>query len=359
MTKFIKKGDTFHPTADLNLLVTDSLPTGTYTIRFSNETGFYLQQINDYESPKKLYGDVTKKAMKILSTFEDREHATGVLLSGEKGCGKSMLAKLLSLKGAERDFPTIVINQAWHGEIFNSFIQSINQPAIVLFDEFEKTYREREAQEAMLTLLDGVYPTKKLFVLTTNDKYGVNSYMLNRPGRLFYNIEYKSLSETFIKEYCEDKLADKTQIKSICQYSQAFESFNFDILKALVEEMNRYGENLQEAVSLLNIKADSFEQYFTVKLTINGETPYYHSWNENGEKVRTHPLKGLSIDYAMTKEQEEDEDIDDVFFAAEHLHSIKNGNYIFEKKVGKDNFRVVLTKYQSKALDYNLMALAA
>ncbi len=164
MTKFVKKGDTYHLTASDNLVVTDYLPVGTYTIRFTQETGFYLQRINDLDAPIKLYGDAEKKADRILHTFMCREGATGMLLSGEKGCGKSMLAKLLSIKGANQEFPTIVINNAWFGEAFNSFIQCINQPAIILFDEFEKIYFEKEAQEAMLTLLDGVYRCFTRFV---------------------------------------------------------------------------------------------------------------------------------------------------------------------------------------------------
>ena len=149
----------------------------------------YLEGIEVFDIQGKIYGDTVKRAERILYSFMDRPSGTGVMLTGEKGSGKTLLAKMLSFKGYEQDIPTIVINQPWCGEAFNAFIQSIEQPVIVLFDEFEKVY-DQDDQEQMLTLLDGVYPSKKLFVLTCNDKWRVNAHMRNRPGRIFYSMEY-------------------------------------------------------------------------------------------------------------------------------------------------------------------------
>jgi SpoVK/Ycf46/Vps4 family AAA+-type ATPase len=98
------------------------------------------------------------------------------------------------------DVPTIVINQPLVGKKFNSFLQTISQPSIILFDEFEKVYEQSAEQEAILTLLDGVYPSKKLFLLTCNDTAKINSNMKNRPGRLFYFLKFKGLDQRFFRE---------------------------------------------------------------------------------------------------------------------------------------------------------------
>jgi hypothetical protein len=71
-------------------------------------------------------------------------------------------------------------------------------------------------------------------------------------------VDFKGLDETFIREYCYDNLAEpelKT-IDTIVNISSVFSAFNFDMLKALVEEMNRYGETPQEAMRILNVKAE-------------------------------------------------------------------------------------------------------
>ena len=69
-----------------------------------------------------------------------------VLLAGEKGSGKTLLTKYISMEVAKQGIPTIVINQALHGERFNTFIQAIEQPCVILFDEFEKIYQPQNYQ---------------------------------------------------------------------------------------------------------------------------------------------------------------------------------------------------------------------
>jgi len=125
-----------------------------------------------------------------------------------------------------------------------------------MFDEFEKVYNSEE-QEHLLTLLDGMYSTKKLFMLTSNDKWRVDSHMRNRPGRIFYMVNFTGLDEAFIREYCYDNLLSDTKtVDTIVSIASVFGAFNFDMLKALIEEMMRYNETPQEAMRILNVKAE-------------------------------------------------------------------------------------------------------
>lgn len=254
-TAYQRIGDIFIITNRESLDLRDNLPIGNYTVKASQKYGLYLQPVELFQLPKKLYGDITSCADRMLNTFLDRPAATGIMLAGEKGSGKSLLAKTLSIEGAKRDIITVIINEPFHGDDFNTFIQSITQPAIILFDEFEKVY-DKDQQESILTLLDGVYPTKKLFVITCNDKWKVDMNMRNRPGRIFYMLNYEGLTESFIREYCEDNLKDKQYIDRICRLVRFFDKFNFDMLKALVEEMNRYNESPEESLKILNIKPE-------------------------------------------------------------------------------------------------------
>jgi hypothetical protein len=163
---------------------------------------------------------------------------------------------MLVIEAAKLGVPAIIINHPWHGDEFNQLIQSITQPCIILFDEFEKVY-DRDDQTHVLTLLDGVFPSKKLFILTCNDKYRIDAHMRNRPGRIFYALDYKGLSLEFITEYCNDNLDVVSHTDAVCKVSSLFSEFNFDMLKALVEEMNRYKETAQQALDMLNVSPDS------------------------------------------------------------------------------------------------------
>jgi len=272
MTYFLKNGNTFRISAKEALDLHEALPAGNYIIKENPMTGeLFLEHIGDFEIKGKTYGDHTRNADRILRTFLDRPNTTGVMLTGEKGSGKSLLAKQVSMDGANKGIPTIVINAPFHGDKFNSFIQTIEQSCIVLFDEFEKTYNSDE-QEAILTLLDGVFPSKKLFMLTCNDKWRVDQHMRNRPGRIYYMIDFKGLDAQFIREYCEDNLTAKKYIDKIVQIASLFSQFNFDMLKALVEEMNRYNEAPEEALKMLNAKPefDSGGNRYKVEVALNG-----------------------------------------------------------------------------------------
>ena len=255
MTYFLRNGNTFRASDELSLDLHKVLPVGNYIINKDMQGNLFFEMIDNFEVKGKIYGDTLRNTERILNTFMQREVSTGVMLNGEKGSGKTLLAKNLSVEAAKMGVPTIVINVPWTGDKFNTLIQSIEQPCVILFDEFEKVY-DKDDQEAILTLLDGVFPSKKLFILTCNDKWRVDNHMRNRPGRIFYMLDFTGLEAGFIREYCEDNLNNKGHIEKIISITSLFGQFNFDMLKALVEEMNRYNEDPATALKMLNAKPE-------------------------------------------------------------------------------------------------------
>jgi len=222
---------------------------------------------------------------------------------------------------------------------------------IVVFDEYEKVYDEQE-QEMMLTLLDGVYPTKKLFVLTCNDKWRVNQHMRNRPGRIFYSLEYKGLDADFIREYCMDNLKAKEHIDRIVGIAGTFDQFNFDMLKALVEEMNRFNETPQEAMTMLNTKPEyGSESRFKIKLMVNGEEIKENNFED--KEWQGNPLnKSVGVSYKAFFDQQEDEwDWETIRFTPADLKKIDaNGTkYVFTNDRGES---LILTKVKEQSYRY-------
>lgn len=251
----MKSGNTFRIATKESMDLHEQLPAGNYVVKMDPFDNFFIEQIEDFDTPSKLYGDTTRNTDRIINSFWNRDKSTGVMLVGEKGSGKTLLSKNICIELAKQSVPTIVINAPWHGDKFNTLIQSIEQPCVVLFDEFEKVYNSEE-QEALLTLLDGIYSSKKLFMLTSNDKWRVDQHMRNRPGRIFYMVNFTGLDADFIREYCVDNLKNQKHTETIVNIASVFSAFNFDMLKAMVEEMNRYNETPQEAMRILNVKAE-------------------------------------------------------------------------------------------------------
>jgi hypothetical protein len=359
MSYFMKSGNTFRVSSKEAMDLHEKLPAGNYVVKEMPMDGpLYLEHIDSFEIKGKRYGDLDKNTNRILNTFMSRPNATGVMLAGEKGSGKSLLAKNLAIVAArDMDIPCIVINAPWVGDKFNSFIQSIEQPCMVLFDEFEKVY-DSDDQERALTLLDGVFPSKKLFVLTCNDKWRIDQHMRNRPGRLFYMIDYKGLDSAFITEYCMDNLKDslKKHTEKLCQIAALFSQFNFDMLKATVEEMNRYDEEPQDALRMLNVKPefDSGNKY-TLKVIKDGEELKEDEletseWSGNPlqSQVRVHYKE-----YETTKDDDGEFDWNwsTVNFTAADLTKIDSttGKFVF---VGKNGVTLVLNKVKEKSFSY-------
>ena len=344
MAYFMKSGNTYRIARKEALDITEHLPGGNYTVNKDPMSGqLFLEHIDNFNVPKKIYGDCLRHTDRIVRTFMDRPNATGVMLTGEKGAGKTLLTKNVCMKLAEMNIPTIVINAPWCGDTFNSFIQSIEQPCAILFDEFEKVY-DRDDQEKILTLLDGVFPSKKLFLLTSNDKWRVDYHMRNRPGRIFYMLDFKGVDANFIREYCQDNLNAKDQIERIVNISTMFREFNFDMLKALVEEMNRYGETPQQALAMLNAKPefDGATKY-DVRIVHEGREIEYDS------EFRGNPLSpdGVEIGFDPSPEDDDADYIHKVFTAST-LVTVKNGEFIFEDK----GTRIMLTRKVEKQPRY-------
>jgi hypothetical protein len=356
MTYFLKSGTRFNVSTKAALDLHEQLPPGNYTVKFDKMANcFYLEQIENFEIKGKVYGDTRRNADRILSTFNDRTASTGVMLNGEKGSGKTLLAKMLAVNAAEEGVPTIVINAPWCGEEFNGFMQMIEQPTVILFDEFEKVY-DNDDQEKMLTLLDGVYPSKKLFVLTCNDKWRVNSHMRNRPGRIFYMMDFKGLEQDFIIEYCEDNLKAKEHIQAICRIATLFDQFNFDMLKALVEEMNRYNETPQEAMKMLNARPE-FSSEARYKITLQPKGLDISDDKLESNEWQGNPLiNRISLDYKVIDKDEvtgdEDWNWESCRFTNEDLKQIdaNTGKFVFINELGD---RATLSRVKEKSFHYD------
>lgn len=370
-TNYTRRGSNILVGSDLDSVSSAMLAPGFYTVAFNDDLGYFLKVNESPEVPSRLYGDVDGTAERFMNTFiarSKRKLGTGVLLVGVKGSGKSLTAKLTCVKAVEMGYPVIQVSNRFAGGPFVLFMQMITQPCVVLFDEFEKVYGRynREniemgehtgeyAQEQLLGLFDGPFSGEKLMILTANDRWSVDSHFLNRPGRIFYALSYEGLQEDFIREYCAENLKQCSETESVVNLSYIFKDFNFDMLQAVIEEMNRYGEPVKKVLKLLNIEPDPMERVnYDVEVTPAGSkerlyvspsrvnrplssgvtTLDVQYLNENGIPISGKPERRIRVDFAMESAMNRD-----------------RSSLVVEK----EGFRITLTREKERSFDYERM----
>lgn len=318
----ISTGNTYKIFDD-SLQTYEQLPVQTYVVRFDKRTGFYLEKYVDISIPEeKIYGVHISKIDKVLRAFQRFNRSLGVILSGDKGIGKSLFAKLLAIKAMEQGIPLVVVDRYYSG--IASYLEAIDQEAMFLFDEFDKTFGEVQSQDGeaspqtgLLSLFDGISGGKKLFVITCNELHRLNEYLVNRPGRFHYHFRFEYPSASEIREYMTDKIpADRYgEIDEIISFSTKV-NLNYDCLRAIAFEICA-GESFKTAIQDLNI-VNLHEELYDVTLLFR-----------NGYKLRKNPVAldlFSGVEYNIEFRDSRYNDICTVYF------NIKTGDYDF--KVG-------------------------
>lgn len=256
---------------DDDLQTYDRLQPGTYYLRFSKQSGWFLLQRENFVINEKVYGVNTAKVQKVLDSFGKFERSLGVLLSGHKGIGKSLFAKELSINAIAAGLPVVIADTPYPG--ISEFIEDIQQEVLVLFDEFDKTFAKNDdydPQAELLSMFDGTTSGKKLFVITCNDTSRLNDFLVNRPGRFHYHLRFTYPTRDEIVEYLHDKLGDghEEDIYAAAAFG-ARVSLNYDCLRAIAFELAQ-GATFKEAIGDLNIVNTECEKYDVSLIMDNG-----------------------------------------------------------------------------------------
>ena len=256
----------------------DSLPNKTYTLEFAPMQGFYLSEAEDLKIKEKMYGCHAEKGQKVFDRFEHTDGRNlGAIFAGDKGLGKSLTAKYICHLAKDR-YPVILINQYIKG--LADFLSSLTQKCIIFIDEYDKIFKPKNndvnPQDEMLSLFDGVDGGNKLYLITCNSLYNLNSYIINRPGRFHYCIEYaypdKSEIEMYLDDHIDDKDIVRRELPDILKFSQKT-SLNFDCLRSICEELNDGDTTFHEAIKDLNI-INNRDDYYTVNIKMKNGKVY-------------------------------------------------------------------------------------
>lgn len=245
----------------------DKLPVGNYALQFDRNTGtYFLMAQPDFKLPTKLYGDFSFIERWKMSYENNSAKNLGILLSGTKGTGKTIAAQLFC---RIMNKPVIFITQAEAGPNFESFISNpIFAESIIFIDEFEKVYRRDDDTNSLLTLMDGMYHTKLIFLLTANDPTSINNKLQNRLNRIKYHKLYEKLDPATIKEVVDDLLTKTEHRESIDKFVETFDMMTMDVLTSVIREVNLFNQDAITCAKYLNLIEEP--EYYKISVCYKG-----------------------------------------------------------------------------------------
>lgn len=263
--------------------ILNDLPNQIYTLDFDKETGFSLKLIADkFRLPEKIYSHKNETAIFnlsdiFISDFKRRDSNLGVLLNGIKGTGKSLLFKQLANNVLLRGMPVILVQEKFSSTMLSKYLSELKQEAMIVFDEFDKLYSLSEevynSQNDLLSFFDGTTLNKKLIILTSNDESKLSEFLINRPGRIKYMINFKALSFEFVTNFLKEKLTNKLILEDVANHLIEIDELNFDMLKTAVEEVNLLSDvyMVKDIFSILNIKVANIDyDAYSIEVFLNG-----------------------------------------------------------------------------------------
>ena len=250
-----------------------TLPKGNYLLKFDPREGFFLEKKDAFILPQKIYGDQSIIKRWLTSWKTNSSKNLGILLAGVKGSGKTITAQKFCM---DSELPVIIINEVFHGSDFIDFITSPKLGECIIFlDEFEKMYAKQEHQQELLSIMDGNYSTRLIFLLTVNEDR-LNDYLVNRLNRIKYCKTYYDLDVDTINSVIDDILVNKDHAESIHSFFEKVNLRTFDLLVNLIKEMNLFNEDALECGSHLNLKPHN-KTYEVFEIFNGKEYPCYSS----------------------------------------------------------------------------------
>lgn len=242
MSEFIKSGKRIRTKP--NGLDYDLIDGKVYNLKYDRfECEEYLEEDGGLNLPSKVYNTTedTNFISRVTKFFNSTDkNTTGVLLSGIKGTGKTILAKLIA---KEINLPIIVVDSNFPINHINDFFREFNTPVTVILDEIDKSEYNTES---LLTWLDGVQTTaKKLVLFTCNDQSKLNDCLFDRCSRIRYYRKFKpEENERFLDEILKDKGFDEAKCKEMHKFiMKNIKLLSIDNVLSFIEEVLLFPED--------------------------------------------------------------------------------------------------------------------
>lgn len=230
----------------------DHIPAMVYKAGIMDDRIVMIKDRPTFRLPALRFGRHKTYVKQITSAYDRDGSAVGVLAAGHKGSGKSLLAEELGNWMITQDIPVIMVTIPMSAEELKVILTAVG-PCMVYFDEIGKVYEEKRRAQ-LLPLFSDTSLTGVMFVITGNSSEEFSEYLINRPQRFRYAINF---SGGFDTETMDDILQTMKVEPALHVGFHAYarehgRSLNYDSLLCVIRE-SAGCKNTDEVVSKTSI----------------------------------------------------------------------------------------------------------
>lgn len=218
---------------------------------------FSLKRKDDFFStPDKLYGRMIKDFKRSWNTFKafySKGNTFNLGAVGYKGMGKTEFLSLLSNEAIKDGLIVVMVVNIKASIDLIKYLDSLDNLVLVL-DEYTKNF-DKDLQKRSLTMFNNLSKKKRMICISDNYKDALNEFFQDRTGRLHYLLEFETIDNEVILEYCKDHNVKESLIEEILNAARKVPNFSYDFLKGLVLEHELYPDDtLEDLLYYLNLK---------------------------------------------------------------------------------------------------------
>lgn len=262
MSEFIKIGEKIvnKPTG----LDYDLVNGKVYNLKYNRYEGIsYFEEDGSLNLPSKVY--TTKSDDNFITRVntyfrKTSKLSTGVMLSGIKGTGKTVMAKVIAKNS---NLPIIVVDEDYPTNRINDFFRKFKTPVTIIFDEVDKHWDT----EDLLGWLDGVQTNaKKLVLFTCNNEDNINCYLKDRCSRIRYVRHFDANDNArFLHEILRDKGIEEDKIEETYNFIvKNFGLLSIDNILSFIDEKLMFPEfSNEEIFNDLNITSKNSKKTYS------------------------------------------------------------------------------------------------
>lgn len=273
----------------------DHIPPHVYRLHFGENGLDLVKERPKFDTPAKTYGEHARNRDAIFGEFKRTEGTLGVMLTGMRGAGKSLLGEDLSNRCISADLPVLLVTEPIPAAALKAVIEIIGACA-VYFDEYGKVYDKNE-RERMLTLFSDTSLKKVLFIVTGNEFDEMSKYMYSRPGRFRYHIHFGSLKTDVVHEMGEEHKLSQPMLEYMNAYV-ATRTVSFDILNVLMPlaAKAQSPDEFDKLLEVLNVPSPVRRNFVIESVMLDGQ-PFY------GEVILERMANGEGFTFKLVKEE--------------------------------------------------------